>query len=341
MRHVVVLMVFFASANAAAQEVEQGAEPPVTRPHDYGFGENQLHERFHFPDETEHSAPVDRRGELDAASHRTILMPSARTPEQHTVQYSNFMVALHQLSYSPTDAVQLTATAKWGTPLSEPQVGLAGKFRLSTSQDTTFSLQPFSTFRNESEPEEAGTRDFGSGVAGLVDVAVTNHLVVTLGLTAYATLWYGYEEWNYDACESRSDYLDGACRDTSSGGMGLPPGGHFVMGHVGATYYVLDQWALKGELLSAVAAGSLLGTEFLVAAPQSISADRARFEEGDLGIGAPYDSKLTLGLGFQWSNGLFAVQFSGYGYLGDAVGTERVSGLEWIFTPMVNAAVAF
>lgn len=340
MRYVLALLLSLAATNVAAQEAasaDKAPEGPITQPHDYRYGHNQIHERFHFPDATENLAPVDRRSEIDAASHRTILTAAALTPPPRTVQYSNFMLALHQLSFSPTDDLQLSATGKWGTPRSQPQVGLAAKIRLVSALDTAFSIQPFTFYRSATDPMDLDTSDFGLGLAALFDFFVTNRLAVTAGLTAYGTLWYGREEWNTDACESRADFLAGQCRDLRTVGQALPPGGHFLTAHVGATYYIYDQWALKGELLSGVVAGSLLASEFVVAAPDTFS-DRARFEEGEIGVGVPNGALISAGLGLQWSNGLVAVQFSGYVYPAEPL---NVPDHGVLFTPMLNGAVAF
>ena len=327
------------SGDQAAQDAEE-RPGPITRPPDLGYGDNQLAEQFRFPDETAYSALVDRRDDIDAASHRTILWPTAHTPRRFTIQYSNFMGALNQLSFSPTDAVQLSGTVLIPSPTADFRAGLASKLRLHGTTETELSLQPFGLYREGNR--EPGTRDLGVGVALLFDFIVSNKFVATLGAAGYATGFYGREVFDYADCESRSDFLDGSCRTLDTQGTAFPSGGHFFGVQVAGTYYVLESFSLRGELFSGAATGTVLGTEFLVVTP-SLEDDRRRFEEGEVAAGLPYDSKITAGLGLQWSNGLFAVQFSGYAYRGPAPfgGFDGNRAEIWLLTPMLNGAVAF
>lgn len=326
---------------AAQEESEPAPRVPQTVPPDLGYGENQLAEHLRFPDEADYQARVDRRDDVDAASHRTILWPTAHTPPQWTVQYSNFMGALNQLSFSPTDSVQVSGTFLIPSPTADLMGGLATKIRLQKTVNSELSLQPFGFYRNGNG--QLGTRDLGFGVAGLFDFIVTNNFVATFGLVGYGTVFYGRDVFSYESCESRRDFLDGTCREVETDGSSFPSGGHFFGAQLAGSYYILNQFSLRGELFTGVAAGSVLGTEFLVDRPD-IEADRRRFEDGEVAVGLPYDGKVTVGMGLQWSNGLFALQFSGYVYRGEsalAVDFEGNRRTQFLLTPMLNGAIAF
>lgn len=325
------------SVGAAAQEPP--APTPITQPTDYGFGEHQLAERFEFPDETDYLGRVDRRGEIDATPHRTILWPTAYTPERLTVSLSSFMLNLNQLSFSPTDDLQLSATVLVPTELMDFQAGLAAKFSLAKTENTQISLQPLTKLRVGRGGR--ATRDVGAGVALLFDFVVTNNFVMTAGALGYGTAWFSKEVSEYVDCESRRDYISGACLEYRTESSALPRGGHFLAAQLAGTYYIFDSLSLRGEVFSGIAAGSVLGSEFVVRRPTPVE-DIARFDTGSFALGVPYDSRLTVGMGLAWSNGLFAVQFSGYVYSAerDTFVDEGVRARSLLLTPMLNIAAA-
>lgn len=326
-------------ATEAESSDEESAPQPKTLPADAGFGQNQLAERYHFPDEDEYVARVDARDEYDATGHRTILLPTAHTPEKWTVSYSNFMLFYNQLSVSVSDDVQLGIGAVLPTPTIDFVGGASAKFTLSEGPNVALALQPFATHRNGRG--ELATNDAGVGMSFLADFIVSNNLVTTLGATAYGTLWASTSDYTYENCESRSDFLDGACRETELTNHFLPSGGHWLALHASATYYLTDNFSLRGELITGGALGSVLGTEWL-REDFDIEADEARFLEGTAAIGVPYSSDATAGAGLAWSNGMFAVSFSGYVFravdpFGPIDAGEEAPEI-WALTPMLNLA---
>lgn len=327
----------FCSVGAAAQD--SGAPPPQTQPTDYGFGEHQLAERFEFPDETDYLGRVDRRSDIDATPHRTILWPTAYTPERGTVSLSSFMLNLNQLSFSPTDGLQLSATVLIPTEIADFQTGLAAKMSLAKTANAELSLQPMGKLRVGRG--ELPTQDAGVGLAALFDFIVSNNFVMTLGALGYGTLWFGHQTSEYVDCASRSEYISGACLEYRTESTAFPRGGHFFAAQLAGTYYILDSLSLRGEVFSGVAAGSVLGSEFVVRRPTPAE-DAARFESGEFALGVPYASGLTFGMGLAWSNGLFAVQFAGYLYGGehDWFVEEGVRARGLLMTPMLNLAAA-
>ncbi len=337
-------------AAAATDEGERAAQDtgdvpvPKTRPLDLEFGGKMVHSDLRFPDPSQYAARVDRRDSLDAIPHRTILMPTAYTPKQFTVTASSFMLALNNVSFSPTDAIQVSVTGKIPTPLSDTQLGLATKIRLHQAPNWSFAIQPFGFMRLGSRLEfDLGTRDAGLGLAALFDWAVTNDFVATIGVIGYGTVWYAFDTFEFESCSSRSEYLNGDCRDVVQEGRSFPEGGHFGALQLAGSYYLFDHWSLKGEIFSAIAAGTALATDFVVREPED-AADRARFEIGAPGYGIPYGSPVTLGMGLQWSNGLFAAQLAGYVYRGEAEFAVDFEGRPreiWLLTPMGNLAVTF
>lgn len=316
--------------------------PPVTQPLDMRFGEHQLSEPYHFPDPQANVPRVDRRDAVDASSDRSILMPTAHTPHQNTLAYSNAMLALNRLAFSPTDDLQLATTVVVPSAASDFHLGLSGKITLSESFQHVFSIQPLGFYHTGSSA--LATRDLGFGVAALVDLMVSNNLIVTLGGTGYATVWAGTEEFVYENCETREDFLDGSCREERTQSEGFPPGGHFLAAHLGVTWYITDQWSLRGEAMTGVASGSVLGTEWLAASDDPAAA-RERLVNGGIQAGMPYGSEATVGLGIGWSNGLFSAQFSGYvlrvpDQFADEEGDAFDRNSIWALTPMANVGIA-
>jgi hypothetical protein len=179
-------------------------------------------------------------------------------------------------------------------------------------------------------------------VSLLADFVLTNDITTTLGATAYGTVWASTADYTYENCESRQDYLSGECREVETSSHPFPPGGHWLALHGAATYYLTDNFSLRGELITGGALGSVLGTEWLREDP-GVDADEDRFLEGTAAVGIPFDSKITGGAGFAWTNGMFAVSLSGYLYRGQSV-FENVDGTRdeiWVVTPMFNLAATF
>lgn len=311
-------------------------EAPRTMPADLGFGEQELSKFWEFPDPDRHRARVDQRDEIDASSDRTILWPTAHTPHKHTLAVSNHMLVLTQLSYSPTDDAQITASLVVPGDDAATHVALSTKFTVSESDNHVFSIQPFGQYHRGK-----GTlvnSDMGLGVAALVDLMSTNNLVLTFGAVAYGTIVATSQEFTYDNCQSRSDFIDGSCADTNSSTSALPASGHFLGAQVGATWYIFNSWSLRAEFMTGVAAGSVLGSEWLTRR-EAPNAESERLASGRAEVGLPYDTDATLGLGLQWSNGLFAIQFSGYALTAPWAFNPDL-GRQIYLVPMFNAGMA-
>lgn len=323
---------------AADRTETETVEAPRTQPNDIGFGERQVARRYHFPDPDRFRPRVDRRDEIDASSDRTILWPTAHTPHQHTLAVSNHMFVLSRIAYSATDDLQLAAT--FVVPNrdigSHTHLGLSGKITFDESENHVFSIQPFGHYRRGGL--DLPTSDLGLGVTALLDVVSSNNLVFTFGAVAFGTLVASTQTASYEDCQSREDFIDGSCRTTESNTTGFPAGGHFLGAQAGLTWYFFDDWSLRGELMTGVAAGSVLGSEWIT---RRVDPDdeAARFETGRPGLGLPYDTNVTLGMGLQWSNGLFAVQFSGYALTAPAVWAPE-SERDLYLVPMLNLGMA-
>lgn len=309
--------------------------PPKTMDTDVGFGERGVSAVYHFPDQSRFRPRVDRRDEIDASSDRTIVWPTAHTPHKNTLAVSNHMIVLSQVSYSPSDDLQLTASLVIPFDVADTHVGFSGKITLSEGDNHTFSLQPFTQFHRSAS--ELPNTDFGLGVAALLDIKSTNNLIFSLGAVGYATLLGVSGVYTYDNCESRTDFIDGSCREVSGETTGFPGGGHFVGAQAGFTWYILDSWSLRGEVMTGVAAGSVLGSEWLTRRVDPTD-ESDRLDSGRSGIGIPYDTDITAGLGLQWSNGLIAVQFSGYALSAPDIFSPEFRSLH--FVPMANAGIA-
>lgn len=311
-------------------------EAPVTMPADLGFGQQGLAKRLEFPDPDRYRARVDRRDDIDASSDRTIIWPTAHTPHKHTLAVSNHMLVLTQISYSATDDVQLTGSLVVPVDTADTHIALSGKITLSESDNHVFSIQPFGQYRRGKNAFAA--RDMGLGVAALLDLMSTNNLVVTLGAVAYATIVAGTQEFTYDNCQSRQEYRDGSCGQAETVSTTFPSGGHFVGGQVAANWYILDSWSLRGEFMTGLAAGSVLGSEWLTRRVD-VEDESERFNDGPVQAGIPYDTDATLGMGLQWSNGLFAVQFSGYALVAPWVFNPEDDRQVYLM-PMLNVGMA-
>ena len=357
--HIVVLMIYSTpalaqdevvaeppSAEADTEAVEESeapepeapatpSGPPKTMPSDVGFGERGVSASYHFPDQSRFRPRVDRRDEIDASSDRTILWPTAHTPHKHTLAVSNHMLLLSQISYSPTDDAQLTASVVVPFDVADTHIGLSGKLTLNEGPNHTFSIAPFGQYRRSSR--ELANSDFGLGAAALLDIKSSNNIILSFGAVAYATVLAVTGVYTYDDCESRQDFIDGSCRDTSGESNTFPSGGHFVAGQVGITWYILDSWSLRGEVMTGVAAGSVLGSEW-ISRQVDPSDETERFETGRLGTGFPYDTDITVGGGLQWSNGLIAVQMSGYVLTAPEIFDPEFRSI--YFVPMANLGIA-
>lgn len=312
---------------------------PQTQPPDLGFGQHELAGRFYFPSAESYMARVDRRDEIDATSDRTILWPTAHTPRRHRLSYSNHMLRLNRLAYSITDDLQLATTLSFANDVADFYAGGSLKITVSESDNHVISIQPLGYYRED--VAELSNRDFGFGAAFLADLIISNDLIVTLGATGYGTVWYGEEEFTYENCQSRRDFLDGNCRETRTESTTFPSGGHWLAAQVGATWYMLDSFSMRAEVMSGLSAGSVLGTEW-IRDDLSSEAKSARFTSGELGVGVPHGSEVTAGLGLAWSSGHFAAQLSGYVTRAPALFPDLDGNREdtWVFVPMLNVSAA-
>jgi hypothetical protein len=331
-----VIAVFVTSAAGQAAAQEPVAPVPETVPADVGFGEHEVADYYRFPDPDRYTARVDRRDAVDASSDRTILWPTAHTPHKGRLAVSNHMFVLTQASYSFTDDFQLTGSLVIPVASADTHAALSGKFTLSESENHVFSIQPYGAYRRGSQ--DLANTDFGMGVAGLVDFMITNDLVASLGAVAYGTLVAGTGEFTYENCQSRSDYIDGSCREVRMATNGFPSGGHFVGAQLGVSWYIFDWLSLRGEFMTGLAAGSVMGSEWLTRGVNPVE-EGDRYEDGDLGIGVPYDSDVALGGGLQWSNGMFAAQLSGYVLRGPPDNEFQPDRIFYLI-PMANVGVA-
>ena len=309
---------------------------PKTMPNDVGFGQVPLNERWRFADEDSLGARVDRRDAIDASSDRVILWPTAHTPHKNTLAISNHMGALNQVSYSPSDDVQTTASVVVPIDVADTHVALSGKFTVSESDNHVVSIQPFAHHRRSRS--SLGGNDTGVGFAGLADVISTDNIILSFGLVGYVTVVAATREFDYTACRTRAEFIRGNCQRSALQTQAFPKGGHFVGAHFGMTWYFHDQWSLRGEAMTGLSAGSVLGSEWLTREfdPED---EGERFRSGPAGVGVPHDTGLAIGGGLQWSNGTLAVQFSGYALTAPVPGLDELR--EVYLIPMANIGTAF
>lgn len=273
---------------------------------------------------------VDRRGDVDPMASTAILWPTAYTPEQGTITYTNFFLIGNTLSYAITDSQQL------GVSLVLPSLGALHaqgtyRIRLHDGPNHIVTLIPAVHYQTEGEEEQTTTSALSAGAGVVADFYLSDRFVLGIGAHFQGTITASVGGIEPVDCPDRDAFLRGECDEFTRATTTFPAGGHWlsVVGH--GTYYIEDWLNLRAEVFTGGVFGTFLGTEYLYGR-ERVEQRSERYEDGDFALGIPYDSTVTAGLGTGLSADGFAIQLSGYVYYWD----EEVR-----LTPMFSGTVAF
>lgn len=319
--------------------------PPITIVADPGFGDNKLVSRDYFRAES-NLAQVDKRGEIDAMADHAILLPTAFTPKQFSTSFTTTNLLLNTFSFSPTDNLQLSASAVIPTQITDFMLNGSVKFRLKTDPNYIISAQPF--FSYQAGQEQLDVANFGAGGGLLADFYITDRLVISTGSFVFLNMVNIVDQLNYDACQTHSDFVDGNCINTDSQ-VSFPSGGHWMSLQASLLYYIYDSFSLRLEAISGLTLGSFLGTEYFDGR-DGFTTKTNYFEDPSVGIGVPRNSIITLGAGIGWARKNFGFKASAYLWRGEIEQSNQIifGGTEpsarsqsWVLTPSVSLTVKF
>jgi hypothetical protein len=327
-----MMVVLGSGAVASSAEPTSSERAPQTVPPDLDYGTRPIGPKAYFPDLGPEPGRVDRRQEINPLADRTVLWPTAHTPEAGTWLYSNYMFLGNQLSYAKSDDLLLSLGV--GLPYENTYGQASAKWVFHRSRDLDVALVPFGALR-------VGRRDFASSDAGVglglvADVTPNDMIVFSAGVAGYGTLFYRYHEVDSSGCQSRSQYIEGACLNGTSFSKVGPAGGHWLAGYVGITYYSVETIFFNLELTYGATRGSFFGTETLFGSEIDREQEIARYLEGPWGAGVPYGRGLTGAFGVTGVHRNFAGQFSIYMVRG---GEDREAVAEAV--PVFTAAIKF
>lgn len=296
-------------ASALAEE----PQPLKTLPYDQGFGQQEVIVR-EFPSPDSWVPLPDKRGRIDAAADRVMLVPSAFTPERGTLAYTNTLLLGNEVSYAFTDDVQVAMMAILPTDEVGSRLQLSSKINVFESRTVAVSLQPHLGYHSEDFERTLQTAGLGLGL--LADFYVTDNLVISASAFAYGTFWAQHQVENLDGCFARSEYPDCLVLDDIQ--TTWPAGGHHLLASAGLTYFFSDSWSLRTEIIAGGAAGTFMGLDY----HRDLNAEQRiqRYTEGDWKGGIPYDATTALGLAIAYSNGGWSGMFGGYSFGEDAGG---------------------
>jgi hypothetical protein len=302
-----------ARAQEAAPTAGAPAQPPRTLPHDLLYGDRETTRYGRLPEGAGELAPVDRREDVDRIASLGVVLPTAHVAPRGTVQYTNHLIAGHQVSWSPADTLSLSALVVLppslldGTPIrSDVFWGLSGTWSAWRWRDVQVSLMPFVLGRHGQL--EVDTSELGVGAAVLADWAVHDRVVVGAGLMGYAPLRLGYDQYDTSNCASRDDFINRRCFEITSATAWGPPGGRYLMGWLHAAIYGPRDVTIKAELVSGVSSGTVLDLEGLVWHQDGPDVQRRRYASHGWAAGPLHGSRVTAHVGMGWTPGAWGGQ---------------------------------
>ncbi len=273
---------------------------------------------------------VDRRHEVDPMTGQSILWPTAYTAKAGTATYTNFFFVGNSLNYAITDGFTLGASFVLPS-LGASHSQLTGRVRVNDGPNHIVTLIPVLHYQSEGETDNVTTSAWSTGAGVVADFYITNRLILGAGAHAHLTLAASTATVASAECVDRDSFLNGGCSDVQRDWRSFPSGGHWfaLAGH--AIYYIEDWLNVRGELFTGAVAGTFLGAEYIYGR-ETLAQRSARYEDGELALGIPYDSGVTLGLGTGLTVGPVGVQLSGYMYYWED---------EVRLTPMFVGAISF
>lgn len=303
-------------APAMAQQKEKpGSGPPRTYPPDQEYGTHAFGARL--PGDEPVRAAVDRRDEVDPFGYQGAILPGAHVPAKGTLVYSNHLFFGHGLHYVPHPRLMLAGlftfsprTLGFSAGIDQDMfAGLTARVLLHRSRNLSVSMQAGALGRIGRLDQD--TRELGGRLDVLVDYLAGDNLVLTGGLEGYVPIVYGYQQVNAEACVDREDFFDGGCIVNEQITRNFTPGGRFLMGHVGLTYYAPKSFNFKVEAFSGVSGGTVLDLEGGIYNQDSVEEQVAR-QLGDEGltVGPTKYAPLGINVGTGWSRNGFGIQLS-------------------------------
>ncbi len=288
-------------AQAVPNSFVSGSLRTVEPDQDFGQRAPAASERFAGPQLS--AAPVDRRRDINPMSDRNILAPMALTPPAGTVSFTNVDILGNYLTYAPTDRLAVTAGAV--VPLSRGDfVGsLSVKYTVYKSSDLIVSVLPFGA--GDRGTRATDTYQWGVGAGVFADVPVVDTVVLSAGAAGYLPIDAGYDRY---ACSGGGDVVDVPCAtDTTS--TPVSTGGRWFAGTLGARWYLLDNFALSGELIMGGSWGTFLGIGDV---GNDVETLRDRIENPDFAFGVPHGQGPIVSVSGTWagSKGRTALQFA-------------------------------
>lgn len=198
---------------------------------------------------------VDRRRTMDAAVDQILLFPSAELMPAGTFSFYSHGFISVGFAWAFHDRVQAGIFGL--LPLLGPSLlQVNGKFNLVRSPSFVFSLQP-RIGHIETDDAEA----LGFSGAGLLDVLLSDSLILHIGLQAHLAMVLRADFEDASGCRTRAEFFEGLCIEVGRESLGMPSGGHYLAAHTGLTFYASDLISFRGELFSGLTFGSAMGLE--------------------------------------------------------------------------------
>jgi hypothetical protein len=296
-----------------AKAPEAKAAPPRTLPHDLLYGDRETTQYGKLPEGAGELAPVDRRDDVDRMASLGVLLPTAHVPVAGTLQYTNHLLAGHQLSWSPSDTLALSAMlvlppALIGSSPLKAEVGwgLSATWQVWRGRDVSLAVMPFVLGRHGQL--ELDTSEIGAGAALLADWAVHDRVVVGAGVIGYAPLRMGYDQYDTSGCDSRDDFINQRCLAITNRVAWGPPGGRFLLGWLHTAIYAPHNVNVKLEVVTGASSGTVLDLEGLVWGADSADVQRRRYASRGWAAGPLHRSRVTAHVGMGWTPGAWGAQ---------------------------------
>jgi hypothetical protein len=321
MRHLLLTIVSLSIALPSllhAQEQKaapppEPAKPPKTLPPDLLYGDRSITQYGELPPSVGELAPVDRRQEVDRIANLGVVLPTAFVAPQGSLQYTNHLIAGHQLAYSPSDSLSLSAllilppSIVEASPLNSDLFWtLSATWQVWRSRDILVSLMPYALGRNGQR--ELDTSEQGVGLAAMLDWAIHDRVLLGFGLMAYAPYRVGYDFYDTSGCASRDDFINRRCFVLDQASAWGPPGGRFFLGWAHLAWYAPQQITVKLEVASGLSSGTVLGLEGLIWGRDQDDVQRRRYASRRWAAGPLHGSRVTAHLGMGWTPGAWGGQ---------------------------------
>lgn len=284
-----------------------------TMPPDYRYDKESYALRSNrIIDYTRGSTPVDQRLKHDALAMQGVLFPTAFIPQDPTFVYRNHLLFGHQISWGAWERVLVTVgttTLPESTLIEKDIDGMShGSLTLGVwnSQDVHVVVSGMALAR--SARKASHSEEWGLGLNIAADFALSDRLLLGVGLMGYKPVKATYAQVDVSTCTSRIDFINGPCSRGEMVSKKWPTGGSWAQIYAQLTYWGPSGFYGKLELNTGVMRGHVLNLEGAIWGNNSPVVQTARMEADSLSFGALYGAPVSAQFVIGWTRDYYGLQ---------------------------------